>query len=81
MKDLVYIITRIFILVAIFIIAGYIMSFSFNVFVSSLIDEFLKISNKNFSELDIMDFLLLILLVFIILGFYKYSKKIKDIKK
>lgn len=81
MKDLVYIITRIFILVAIFIIAGYIMSFSFNVFVSSLIDEFLKISNKNFSELVIMDFLLLILLVFIILGFYKYSKKIKDIKK
>jgi hypothetical protein len=77
MKDLIYIITRIFILVAIFIIAGYIMSFSFNVFVSSLIDVFLKISNKNFSELDIKDFLLLILLVLIIFGFYKYSKNIK----
>ena len=75
MKDLVYIITRIFILVAIFIIAGYIMSFSFNVFVSSLIDVFLKVSNKNFSELVIIDFLLLILLVLIIFGFYKYSKK------
>jgi hypothetical protein len=53
------------------------MSFIIVFFVSSLIDVFFKISNKNFSELVLIDFLLLILLVFIIFGFYKYSKNIK----
>ena len=77
MKDIIYILSRGFILLAILVFAGYFMSFIIVHFVSSLIDVFLKISNKNFSELDIMDFLLLILLVLIIFGFYKYSKNIK----
>jgi hypothetical protein len=77
MKDIIYILSRGFILLAILVFAGYFMSFIIVHFVSSLIDVFLKVSNGSFSELVIMDFLMLILFVLIIIGFYKYSKNTK----